>query len=226
MAFSRYAQALLFSLAIHGLIIGGSLFLAREQNMKTDRVYRVALADFVQPVQEQPVLPPQPAPVQPEPEVPPPPPEEPGKVEPVQEVVKKISPKKSAKKPADPKPVKPAPPPPSPAPAVTGPQARNIGGISAYDSDKLDQRPRITKRAAPEYPIRARRMNIEGRVIVQVIVDKQGMPVNEKITRATPAGYFEDVSLAAVKRMRFSPGKLKGQVVNTIVVIPFEFKLR
>ncbi len=149
--------------------------------------------------------------------------QEPPKVEPAKEQTKRISPKKGNKRPAKPKPAQPAPAPP---PVAAGPQARTIGGISAYDSDKLDQRPGITRRALPEYQTRARRMNMEGHVMVQVVVDKRGMPRNEQVVRASPSGYFEDAALKAVRRMRFTPGKLRGQVVNTVVMIPFAFRLR
>ncbi len=225
MALSRSTQALLFSVAVHGLIFGGSMLMAREEVRQTERIYRVALADFAQPVREQPQAPP--APTQPRPETPlpePPKPEPQKKIEPAKEQTKKISPRKSNKKPARPKPAQPAPPPPPPVAA--GPQARTIGGLSAYDSDTLDQRPGITRRALPDYPDRARRLNVEGQVMVQVVVDKKGMPRNGQVVRATPSGYFEDAALRAVQRMRFTPGKLKGQVVNTVVMIPFAFRLR
>ena len=214
MALSRCTQAIIFSVAVHGMILGGSMLMAREEVRQTERVYRVALADFAQPVRQQPPVPPKPMPPKPEPQ----------KTEPVKEQVRKISPKKSNRKPAKPRPVQPAPQPTPPVAA--GPQARTIGGLSAYDSDKLDQRPGITKRVMPEYPTRARRMNVEGQVMVQVVVDKQGMPRNGQIVRATPSGYFEDAALKAVRRMRFTPGRLKGQVVNTVVMIPFAFRLR
>ena len=230
MALSRSTQALLFSVAVHGLIFGGSMLMAREEVRQTERIYRVALADFAQPVREQPQAPP--APTQPKPETPlpepskpdPPKPEPQKKIEPAKEQTKKISPRKSNKKPARPRPAQPAPPPPPPVAA--GPQARTIGGLSAYDSDTLDQRPGITRRALPDYPDRARRLNVEGQVMVQVVVDKKGMPRNGQVVRATPSGYFEDAALRAVQRMRFTPGKLKGQVVNTVVMIPFAFRLR
>lgn len=230
MALSRCTQAIIFSVAVHGMIFGGSMLMAREEVRQTERVYRVALADFAQPVRQQPPVPPAPEPPKPETPPPPEPPKpmppkpEPQKTEPVKEQVRKISPKKSNKKPAKPRPVQPAPQPTPPVAA--GPQARTIGGLSAYDSDKLDQRPGITKRVMPEYPTRARRMNVEGQVMVQVVVDKQGMPRNGQIVRATPSGYFEDAALKAVRRMRFTPGRLKGQVVNTVVMIPFAFRLR
>ncbi len=242
---ARSAQAVLFSLALHGLIAGSCLLLAGHETAQTQRVYRVALADFA--TLAQPAAQPGPAvpePVQPEPVQPAPPPSPPDPPEqkpapepepaPVVQAAKKISPRKTDKKPAEAKKTRPAPrPAPRPVsqtPAVAagpvGPSARNVGGISAYDSDHIDQRPGITKRVTPEYPGRARRMNMEGRVLVQVIVDTRGMPLNEAIIRATPTGYFEEAALKAVRRMRFSPGRLKGQAVNTVVMIPFEFRLR
>ncbi len=230
MALSRCTQAVVFSLVVHGLLFGGSMLIAGEETKNAERVYRVALADFADPPQpavpEAPPPPPEP-PRPPEPQEPPPPPPKPEpKPEPVKEEPKKISPKKSNKTKPKPKPepTRPAPPPPPPVPA--GPVARNVGGIAAYDSDKIDQRPGITRRARPEYPTRARRMNVEGRVMVQVVVDKQGMPRNGRVIKASPAGYFEEAVLSAVKRMRFSPGRLKGQAVNTVVLIPFDFRLR
>ena len=230
MALSRSTQALLFSVAVHGLIFGGSMLMAREEVRQTERIYRVALADFAQQVREQPQA--QPAPTQPKPETPLPEPPKPDplkpepqkKIEPAKEQTKKISPRKSNKKPARPRPAQPAPPPPPPVAA--GPQARTIGGLSAYDSDTLDQRPGITRRALPDYPDRAMRLNVEVQVMVHFVVDKKVMPRNGQVVRATPSGYFEDAALRAVKRMRFTPGKLKGQVVNTVVMIPFAFRLR
>ena len=55
-----------------------------------------------------------------------------------------------------------------------GPRA--IGGLSAYAEDAVDQRPSVSRRAIPEYPDRARRMNMQGQVVVQLVVDVSGKP--------------------------------------------------
>ena len=96
----------------------------------------------------------------------------------------------------------------------------------AYDNDALDQRPSITRRVAPEYPTKARRMNVQGTVTVQLVVDTAGKPRNCVVVKATPGGYFEEAALDAARSMRFVPGKLKGQPVNTLVQLPFAFRLR
>ncbi len=101
-----------------------------------------------------------------------------------------------------------------------------MGGLSAYESDTLDQRPSITRRVEPEYPTKARRMNVQGSVKVRLVVDSSGLPHNCEVISATPDGYFEEAALNAARNMRFAPGKLKGQPVNTLVVLPFAFKLR
>ncbi|ATD81288.1 MULTISPECIES: energy transducer TonB [Desulfovibrio] len=216
---------LFFSLGMHSLLLGGLLFLARETPNTTERVYRVALAEFA----PTPSLPPPQAAAEP-PAPPPPPAPKKQEVQPQKPVepkpdVKKISPKKNNV----PLPKEQAAPPRPEAltpPAPAGPQPRTVGGFSAYESDSLDQRPSITRRVVPEYPIKARRMNVQGSVKVRLVVDSSGQPRNCEIISATPDGYFEEAALKAAQRMRFAPGKLKGQPVNTLVVIPFAFSLR
>lgn len=216
---------LFFSVGMHALLLGGLLFLAREAPHSAGSVYRVALAEFA----PAPNLPPAP-PAAPDAPAPPPPTPEPQKQEvqpqkstPPKPDVKKISPKKSKaplpkEQAASAAPVLPA--------APVGPQPRTVGGLSAYESDTLDQRPSITRRVVPEYPTKARRLNIQGSVKVRLVVDSSGLPRNCEVISATPDGYFEDAALTAAQNMRFAPGKLNGQAVNTLVVIPFAFSLR
>lgn len=216
-------MTLFFSLSMHFLLLGGFVLIARETPNNAERVYRVALAEFA----PAPALtPPPPAAVAPP--APPPPPElqrpevQPQKLETPKPDVKNISPKKSDM----PVPKEQAAAPPSPPSAPAGPQPRTVGGFSAFESDTLDQRPSITRRVEPEYPTKARRMNIQGSVSVRLVVDSSGQPCHCEIISATPSGYFEEAALNAAQSMRFVPGKLKGQPVNTLVVLPFDFRLR
>lgn len=107
-----------------------------------------------------------------------------------------------------------------------GPVARNYGGLMAYQQSEVDQRPSIRKSASVEYPSDARRRGIEGRAIVQLVVDTGGNPKDIRIKSASPQGYFEEAAMAAARKMRFIPGKIKGKTVNTLVLIPFGFSLR
>lgn len=234
-----------FSVGAHALLLGGLLFFARDVVYVEPQICRVSLAPGA-PMACQPNL--RHAP--PNGQTAPPPEREqvqkPVAKRPVASVdhaePKKISPRKRdaadvARPPdhaAQPVP-KASPPPPSSAPASggktesagsAGPQPHQLGGLSAYEYSALDQRPSITRRAEPEYPAKARRMSVQGAVVVQLVVDAAGQPRNCTVVRATPDGFFEEAALAAARQMRFAPGKIKGQAVNTIVQLPFSFKLQ
>jgi protein TonB len=226
---------LLFSLCLHGAVAGVLFLFSAVQQAETEQVYHVVLAEFVQPgiVQEAP------APEASEPVVeatpPPPPPPPPPAPEPEPKVVSTIKPTPPIQARPAPKPSPPVmqpSPQPSGEPSTTpvqvasGPRPRQFGGLSAYDQDHVDQRPSISRRVEPEYPTRARRMNIEGAVMVELVVDTAGLPKACAIRSAEPSGYFEDSALNAAQKMRFIPGKINGAPVNTLVLLPFVFRLR
>lgn len=233
---TRRALGLLFSVAVHGAL-AGTIFgvSAGKPAPPPEQIYRVSLAELAPP--EPPVTIPEPEPPPepppPEPPPPPPPPEpvvEPPKPQPPAKKpqAKKISPKKQPDRPKE-KPVEapPAPPPPPPvASAPPRPAAPPANPNAVYRQDRVDQRPAIAKQVSPKYPQKARRMNVEGQVMVQLVVDKSGQARDCRVISANPPGYFEDAALEAAVRTRFVPGKIKGQAVNTLVVIPFAFRLR
>ena len=84
-------------------------------------------------------------------------------------------------------------------------------GNTVYQVDKVDQRPAIARRIAPQYPAKAQRMTMEDKMMVQLVVDREGQPGNIAIFSAEPPGYFEEAALSAARQMRFVPGKIKGQ---------------
>ncbi|MDR2820353.1 MAG: TonB family protein [Desulfovibrio sp.] len=214
---------LLFSLCLHGVVMGMIFLFSADDRAQTERVYHVALAEFAQPAAPESAPPPENLP---EPAAPPPPPPsapepEPPKIPDVKTI--------SSKKTSPPVRPRPAPKPPAPVPAPmqdAGPRPRQFGGLSAYDQDRVDQRPSIVRRVEPEYPARAKRMNIQGKAIVELVVDAEGLPKACVIRSADPSGYFEEAALRAAQKMRFMPGKLKGVAVNTLVLLPFAFQLR
>jgi protein TonB len=224
--------ALLFSLCLHGCVAGILLLFSAARPEEAERVYRVALSELAAPQTAQAAPPPAPEPrpeqppsepeLQPEPE-PKPEPEPPREAE-----TKIISARKTtppARPKAEPKPAAPELRTPFSG-SAPGPRPRQFGGFSAYEQDHVDQRPAIARRAEPEYPARARRMNIEGTTVVELVVDASGLPKACAVRSAAPPGYFEEAALDAARKMRFLPGKLKGVPVNTLVLLPFSFRLR
>jgi TonB family protein len=79
----------------------------------------------------------------------------------------------------------------------------------------------------PNYPEKAKVASVQGKVVVNVLVDTQGEIVKWSILRAEPAGQgFETEVAKIICGWRFSPALKEHQPVNTWVAIPFNFKFK
>lgn len=85
------------------------------------------------------------------------------------------------------------------------------GGISALQQ-KVD------------YPEKARKAGVEGRVIVQFIVDRKGNVVAPKVLRGIGAGCDQE-ALEVVRQAQFEPGMQQGQSVPVKISLPVRFSL-
>ncbi|MCD6570331.1 MAG: energy transducer TonB [Deltaproteobacteria bacterium] len=94
-----------------------------------------------------------------------------------------------------------------------------------YDQGEVDQVPVPIFKIKPFYPYRARQLNTTGEVKVSFIVDEHGHVSQIKIIEAKPPGIFEDSVLKALPSWRFSPGKIQGEPVPTLVVTTIEFNM-
>jgi protein TonB len=110
--------------------------------------------------------------------------------------------------------------------------------IDALPEEPVDQQnaqavdetmPRILPEhfARPEYPERARRDGIEGMVVVEVLVRKDGTPGEQIVAVEEIADYpeFTEKTFEAVRRWRFEPGTIAGEPADMQVTIPVKFKL-
>lgn len=77
---------------------------------------------------------------------------------------------------------------------------------------------------ALEYPELARRAGIEGRVILQFIVDVEGNVINPTVVRGAGAG-LDQAALDAISQMRFNPGMQRGRAVPVQMTQPIIFRL-
>jgi protein TonB len=100
-------------------------------------------------------------------------------------------------------------------------------GGSAVDEHLVDRAPRLLGRALePSYPASLRQAGVEGRVVVQFVVDTLGRAeVAELQVIETPHPLFVDAIRSALARYRFSVGEAAGRKVRTRVQMPFEFTL-
>lgn len=75
------------------------------------------------------------------------------------------------------------------------------------------------------YPEIARKAGIEGRVVVQFIVDEQGNVVNPIVIRGIGGG-CDEAAIAAVQGVRFTPGMQRGRPVKVQFQLPIVFRLQ
>ena len=74
------------------------------------------------------------------------------------------------------------------------------------------------------YPKIAKEAGIEGRVIVQFVVDKEGRVVDPEIVKGLGAGLDKE-ALRVISLARFKPGKQAGKTISVKMSLPFTFKL-
>jgi RNA polymerase sigma factor (sigma-70 family) len=73
------------------------------------------------------------------------------------------------------------------------------------------------------YPEIAKRVGVEGKVIVQAIVDENGKVVSVSTVKGIGSG-CDEVAMDAVRNSKFVPGKQRGKNVKVQVTIPIVFK--
>ncbi|MFT5141832.1 MAG: protein TonB [Rhodothermales bacterium] len=75
------------------------------------------------------------------------------------------------------------------------------------------------------YPEIAKKAGVEGRVIVQFVVNEQGNVENPVVVRGIGAGCDEE-ALKAVQSAKFTPGRQRGTNVKVKMSLPITFKLK
>lgn len=86
-----------------------------------------------------------------------------------------------------------------------------IGGISAVQSQIV-------------YPPLALKAGIEGRLIVQFVIDKNGQVLNPTVVRGIGGGCDEE-AVRAVLKVKFQPGLQRGRPVAVRYTLPITFRI-
>ncbi|MBI9075065.1 MAG: energy transducer TonB [Desulfatibacillum sp.] len=95
-----------------------------------------------------------------------------------------------------------------------------------FNESDLDSPARELTGTKPVYPLRARRMNVEGTVKVRFVLTKEGEIRDLVIVEANPPGYFEDATLRTItSSWRFSLGKKGGQPADAVLVREIRFQM-
>lgn len=75
------------------------------------------------------------------------------------------------------------------------------------------------------YPSQARRMNIEGKVFVQFVVEKDGTITDVQAVKGIGAGCDEEAVRVIKGAPKWNPGKQRGRPVKVRMILPITFKL-
>ena len=88
-----------------------------------------------------------------------------------------------------------------------------------------DDAPVIIGKIEPVYPEFAKRNKLQGTVVLEVEVLKDGSIRDIRVRRGVGGG-LDEAAIEAVRKVRFQPGKSSGQAVDCLVIIPVEFKIQ
>jgi periplasmic protein TonB len=110
--------------------------------------------------------------------------------------------------------IPPPPPAPLPQPVVSPAPVRVGGAITA---------PALLSRVAPEYPSIAVNAKVQGIVILEAIVDRQGRVEDVKVLRSVTL--LDAAAIAAVRQWRYSPLLLNGQAERFVLTVSVSFSL-
>lgn len=101
-------------------------------------------------------------------------------------------------------------------------------GEDEPDIDKfvaVEKMPEIVKVEKPIYPDLAIRANLEGKVFVKILVDREGKPRRAVVIKSD-AEIFNQAAIDAAMKYAFTPALQNQKPVPVWVVIPFKFELR
>lgn len=114
-------------------------------------------------------------------------------------------------------------PPPAPKPELEAKAVFDYTGN--FSESEVDRVPMAVVKTAPVYPYRAKRLNLNGKVKVKFLVDKNGEITKVEILDSKPEGIFDQSVIQAVSSWKFRPGKIKGHIVNTWMVTTIIFNI-
>ena len=84
--------------------------------------------------------------------------------------------------------------------------------------------PAFKKKVMPLYPAYARRLHREGSVLLEVLIDRDGIPRGISFLKRAGFG-FDEAAREAILKARFYPAMEKGMPILCLVRIPIRFEL-
>ncbi|MGE3342565.1 MAG: TonB family protein [Vicinamibacterales bacterium] len=106
-----------------------------------------------------------------------------------------------------------------------GPGSGGGTGGGPYRPGSGIEPPQLLKEVRPLYTDDARRRAVQGDVVLEIVVRRDGSVGDVRVTRPLGSG-LDQRAVAAVRQWRFSPAKRQGAPVDVIVEVAVGFTLR
>lgn len=110
-------------------------------------------------------------------------------------------------------------------PAAVSTAAPVAPSVSALPDREPDFAAAYLNNPKPVYPLAARRMGWQGKVIVRVEVLATGAAGEVSLYQSSGREALDNAALAAVKGWRFTPARVGGQLITKTFLVPIPFKL-
>ena len=147
------------------------------------------------------------------------------------------SPPQAAKPAAKPKPVEPRPvqqavapdmpvETPAPSPQVESAPARPENTAPGLPDREPDYQAAYLNNPKPSYPMVARRMGWQGRVVLNVEVLESGLPGQIRLHQSSGRDVLDNAAMQAVRGWRFVAARQNGQAVARSFLVPIPFILK
>jgi protein TonB len=86
--------------------------------------------------------------------------------------------------------------------------------------------PRVIAEVKPTYTNDALLHKIQGTVVLELVVTREGRPAHIRVVRSLDPGGLDEQAVTAAAQWRFEPGRLAGTPVDVLVTIMLDFWIR
>ena len=107
-----------------------------------------------------------------------------------------------------------------------GPGSGGGTGGGVYRAGGTVSSPRVIKEVRPKYTNEALVNKIQGTVVLEAVVTREGYASQIRVVRSLDAGGLDEEAVAAVAQWRFEAGRLADAPVDVLVTIVLSFSLR
>jgi len=106
-----------------------------------------------------------------------------------------------------------------------GPGSGGGTGGGVYRPGGSVSPPRLIKEVKPAYTNEALRRRIQGTVVLEAIVRRDGCPSHIRVLQSLDPGGLDENAVAAAEQWRFEPGRLVSTPVDVVVTISLDFRI-